>query len=133
VFTDINGVGRPAAGSYSFRLLDPAQQRELPLNQTIAGTLTPGVSTAIFRVSGPAGQKLRFVSTFGTGNAGKGTWSLFGPDIPPVLGPNNPPLAKSDLGSELDLTLPATGEYVLVLSGSNAAQPVGYQFQVGLQ
>src|SRR5262249_43446338 len=107
---------------YSFRLLDPAQQRELSLDQTVEGTLTPGVRAEVFRISGPAGQKLRFASTFAAANAGMGSWTLLGPD--------NQPLGTTDPMGDLDLTLPATGEYRLVLSGTNTAGPVGYKFRV---
>ena len=49
---------------------------------------------------------------------------------PSLFGPDNPQFGTTDLASDLELTLPVTGEYLLVLSGTNTAKPVGYKFRV---
>ena len=61
-------------GDYSFRLIDASAATNLALNTQVAGTLDPGLETAIYRITGTAGQKLRFDSL----NSGfvYGYWTL---------------------------------------------------------
>jgi membrane-associated phospholipid phosphatase/methionine-rich copper-binding protein CopC len=109
-----------STGNYSFRLVDTTTAPTISLDSTISNTLNPGLKTDVYRVTGKAGQKLRFdslISGFANSN-----WALYGA--------NNQYLGGSNLGSDFEVTLTGDGTYLLVLPGYNSNGTVDYKFQV---
>ncbi|KHG41357.1 hypothetical protein OA07_11900 [Aphanizomenon flos-aquae 2012/KM1/D3] len=107
-------------GDYSFRLIDASAATNLALNTQVAGTLDPGLETAIYRITGTAGQKLRFDSL----NSGfvNGYWTLYKP--------GNQYVTSYYLGSDFEVDLPGDGTYLLVVGGYTANETVNYKFQI---
>jgi RHS repeat-associated protein len=110
-----------STGTFAFRLLDVASATPLVLAAPTSGTLSPGLSDAVYSVSGTAGQRLSFQSQSLPGASG--TWVLYGPE--------NQFIAQGPaLASTFTANLPTAGAYVLVIAGSSATAPVNYQFTV---
>ncbi|MFM6116760.1 MAG: Ig-like domain-containing protein [Sphaerospermopsis kisseleviana] len=107
-------------GDYSFRLIDASAATNLALNTQVAGTLDPGLETAIYRINGTAGQKLRFDSLI-TGFV-NGYWTLYKP--------GNQYVTSYYLGSDFEVDLPGDGTYLLVVGGYTANETVNYKFQI---
>ena len=107
-------------GDYSFRLIDASAATNLALNTQVTGTLDPGLETAIYRITGTAGQKLRFDSL----NSGfvYGYWTLYNP--------GNQYVTSYYLGSDFEVDLPGDGTYLLVVGGYTANETVNYKFQI---
>jgi hypothetical protein len=104
-----------SGGSYNFQLLDAGAAPVLPLDgSAVTGTLNPGVSSTLYSVQGHAGDRIGFHITTSTGSWG---WSLWGPGGQPLGG-----------AGDFTATLPSSGTYILMLSGSNTAGPVTYDF-----
>jgi YD repeat-containing protein len=106
-----------ATGTYGFQVLNAADQAALTLGTTTSGTLNPGTSTAIYRVSGTAGQRLLFHSLA----AGNASWILYDPGNALVPG------ALTNIATDFTATLAVTGTYLLVISG-NSGSSVPYSF-----
>jgi Ca2+-binding RTX toxin-like protein len=104
---------------YNFRLLEASAAPTLTLDSTITGSLTPGNETDIFRFTGTANQRLTLDNL--TGGSGA-SWTLYGP--------NNQSIGSNSLNGDFDVTLPGSGEYVLVLTGNSPTAPVNYSFNV---
>ncbi|QLE56855.1 Ig-like domain-containing protein [Nostoc sp. TCL26-01] len=107
-------------GDYSFRLLDASSAPVLTLDTTVTNTLNPGLETDIYRITGKAGQQLRFDSL----NSGfvSASWTLYNP--------GNQYVTSLNLSSDFVLTLANDGIYLLVLDGFLANGTINYRFQV---
>jgi hypothetical protein len=111
-----NGSGNAIGGIY-FRVLDVGTQPALPLNTDLSGTLSSNSST-LYQLAGTAGEQLYFNSEgVFTGSA---TWILYAP--------NNAQVGSAYLGSDFELTLPYSGNYLLAFVGG--ASDVIYTNQV---
>jgi hypothetical protein len=113
---ELAGTG-DATGTIAFQLLDVSSQPALPLNTDIKGTLAAN-TCAIYQFTGSQGQQLYF-NAKAVSNGGA-YWTL--------CDPGNTPLFDQSLSSDFQLILPASGSYVLILSG--IANAVGYTNQV---
>ncbi len=112
--------GTSTSGDYSLNLLRLNQAPTLSLGTTITNTLTPGLESDVYRFTGTQGQRLQFDSLLaGTG----ATWRLYGPN-------NQAINSFTFIGTDFTVTLPAAGDYYLVLDGSSASSSVSYSFQV---
>src|SRR5207244_2801457 len=81
-------------------------------------SLSPGTQAEVFRFLAAAGQHLYFD---GRGANSQANWNC--------VGPANESLGFANIVNDFELTIPRDGEYVLVLSGFNAA-PVPYSVRV---
>ncbi len=106
-------------GTFDFQVLNAANQPAVTLAATTSGTLNPGTSTAIYQVSGTAGQRLLFHSLA----SGGADWTLYSPGDEVVQG------ANQNIAIDFTATLAGTGTYLLVVAG-NSTSPVPYSFQV---
>ena len=115
----IDGSG-DTTGDYSFRLSDVATATALALDTTITGDLTPGLESDLFTFSGTGGQQVFF-----DGIQGANTRVL-------LYGPGGQLVTNTgfSLTSDFEVTLPSSGDYVLVLDGNNSNTPINYEFQV---
>jgi len=112
-----------AAGDYGFRLLDAASAPIVTPNLQITAALSPsGLESDLYRFNGVAGQRFTFDS-LGITPSFTANWRLVGPDNFVVANSN------SSLNFDFDVTLPATGQYLLVVQGF-FADPVDYSFQI---
>ncbi|NER35197.1 MAG: DUF4114 domain-containing protein [Oscillatoria sp. SIO1A7] len=115
----VNSTG-DKTGSYGFSTIDLGQVPEAPFDTVINGILSPGSEDDIFRFTGNAGQKL-FIDSL---NKSGGTldWKLFGPDNKQV---------SSNGFTDVELHLPADGEYLLALRGnSDFTDTTRYSFEI---
>src|SRR5262249_36215128 len=92
---------------YHLRLLDVARQTPLSLGTTVSGTLNQGTESDLYTFTGKAGQRVFFDSLSVSQSAGR--WALYGPAAQLIPGSSNP------LGTDFEVTLPASGSYVLVV------------------
>ncbi len=106
-----------ATGDYSFRLLDVAAQPVLPLDTPTTNAVA-AYETVLHRFDGTAGQRL-FFDALSTGVSGY--WYLYGPNDENPL-PGNP-------NGNYDVTLAASGRYVLAMF-STVATAQSHAFQV---
>jgi len=106
-----------ATGDYSFRLLDVAAQPVLPLDTPTTNAVA-AYETVLHRFEGTAGQQLFFDALSTSVN---GYWYLYGPNDETVV-PGNPNV-------NFDVTLPASGRYVLAMF-STVATAQSHAFQV---
>ncbi|MEG3928593.1 putative Ig domain-containing protein [Microcoleus sp. T3_D1] len=107
-----------ATGNYNFRLSDLTTAASLIVGTPTPGTLDPGNEVELYKFTGTAGQRLNFDVAVPFGNSAD--WILYGP--------NNQPLpSSSGTGSDFNLMLPTTGEYVLAVRGRSST-PVNYSF-----
>lgn len=111
-----DGSGQ-VVGDYQFRLLDLAAAPVAAFDTLTTGTLSPGRGAQLFQLAGTAGQHLYFNST---GPAG-GTWTL--------QRPNNQFVTSAGIAGDMDVELPQSGTYALILDG-NSANPVPYSFTI---
>jgi large repetitive protein len=104
-----------ATGTFAFQLLDVAAQPALAINAGVTNTMN-AYPAQFYKFSGTAGQMLYF-----RGNPGNqsGYWQLFDE--------NNNSLQSSGLTSDMEVTLPITGSYSLVLSSYGTAGPEIFQ------
>lgn len=97
-----------STGEFKFQMFDVGAQPALSLNSDLVGTLQTNTSR-LFVLPGTAGGRYFFD---GKGvNGGGATWYLYGPDNLLVSG--------TSLAGDFEETLPAAGNYVLVLSGGS--------------
>ncbi len=107
-----------ATGNYNFRLSDLTTAASLIVGTPTPGTLDPGNEVELYKFTGTAGQRLNFDAAVPFGNSAD--WILYGP--------NNQPLpSSSGTGSDFNLMLPTTGQYVLAVRGRSST-PVNYSF-----
>ncbi|MEC4895478.1 MAG: putative Ig domain-containing protein, partial [Oscillatoria sp. PMC 1051.18] len=106
-------------GNYGFSVIDIAQVPVAELDSLIEGQLAPGSEDDIYRFTANTGQKL-FIDKIS--NSGSLDWVLYGPDNQVVSSSNY---------SDMELYLPATGEYLLSLRGkSSFTSNVEYAFEI---
>jgi hypothetical protein len=92
-------------GTFAFALLDVSSQPALPINSAVTNTL--GVyPLEVYRYAGTAGQQLYFRGQSGNPN---GYWQLFDSINNQVAG------GYAGLVSDMEVTLPLTGTYTLLL------------------
>ncbi|HND53970.1 MAG TPA: hypothetical protein PLV92_16280, partial [Pirellulaceae bacterium] len=108
-----------SAANVSFRLLDIATQPTLTLDSVINGTIDPARSQKPYRFSANAGDRL-YVENLTTGNC-DGLWSIRSVTT-------GGSLTSNCMSSDLEATIPATGDYFLDVFG-NADATVPYSFQ----
>ncbi|WP_422928452.1 beta strand repeat-containing protein [Singulisphaera sp. PoT] len=119
----IFGTGT-ATGAYQFRLLDVAAAPPItPGSATIGGTLNPGTSTALYKITTTASGKTFRFDALGTVGS-PSSWILYGP--------NDQGVALGSLNADLVASLPWAGTYVLAIKGANesAGGAVPYSFKV---
>jgi RHS repeat-associated protein len=116
---------------YHARLLDVAQQTPLSLGALVSGSLNPSAESDLYTFTGTAGQRVFFDSLSVSQSPGR--WALYGPDAQLVPGSSNP------LGTDFEVTLPASGSYLLVvrrdlLLGTEGfgTVPLDYSFRASL-
>lgn len=114
----------PSPGSnYSFRLLDVAAQPTLEPGAEKSGVLAPATSANIFRIQGVEGQRLFFDSLLDPDAAATPTfWKLYGASRWPLSGTSG--------RDDFSLTLPTTGEYLLVIAGYDYNMTAEYRFRM---
>jgi hypothetical protein len=106
-----------ATGDYSFRLLDVAALPAVPLDTPTTNPVA-AYETVLYRFEGTAGQRL-FFDALSTGVSGY--WYLYGPNDETVL--------PGDPNGNYDVTLAASGRYVLAMF-SIAATAQRHAFRV---
>jgi len=108
-------------GSYSFRLIDaaqaPAATVEFDIN--ISATHTPGTSASIYRFNGSAGQRLFFD---GAETNDSGNFALYSPA--------NLHLGSAGLSQNFEVTLPVTGQYLLVAGNRGLTNETPFKFRI---
>ena len=116
------------SGTYGFRILDAAAAPLVTLGATVNGSIPQATGTDVYRISGTAGQRLFFedLSTTSTTDSSS-TWQLFGPGNQNVTSSY---LFYAFANRNMEVTLPATGTYLLSVHGGAAAGPVPYSFRV---
>ncbi|WP_293313893.1 putative Ig domain-containing protein [Microcoleus sp. PH2017_08_TRC_O_A] len=111
---------QPTNQNYSFQLLELSSATAMPFNLPVADSLPNGQQSKFYKFSGTKGDRLFFDSLVGNFS---NFWKLIGPDNKVVPGGSN------WLGYDLEVELPATGEYALLIEGSTSTAPVNYQFR----
>lgn len=107
-------------GNYGFRVIDHEQAPVIPLDTTINGDLGPGTQSKIYRFTGNQGQKLFIDALNKSGTFG---WTLYNS--------SNGAVASSSNFSDLEVTLPTSGDYTLALQGrSGFTGSASYSFRV---
>ena len=115
----------PTTANYSFQLLDIAAQPLLPISSPFQGALDANAAH-VYQLAGTNGERLFFNAV--NVSAGGATWSLFDPKNAYVSG------ASVALGTDFAVTLPFTGNYVMVVANgplsltfSNLVTTFGFQ------
>jgi len=113
--------GGDTLGDYQFRLIDAAQPpaAALTLDTQVTSVLDPGVRTDVYRITGTAGQRLFMDAMPTNGNA---SWYLFSPQ--------NQNLGNNGLWGDFSVTLPQSGQYLLVVGYSADTNPVPFSIRV---
>jgi hypothetical protein len=107
-------------GSYAFSVIDPNLLATTPFDTVIEGQLSPGTEDDLFRFRGYAGQKLFFDKLSNTGEL---DWVLFDA--------GNGVVASEGNMNDMELYLPADGEYILALRGrAGFTNTVNYSFEI---
>jgi len=115
----IDGAG-DHTGSYGLSAIDLSLVPNAPFDTVIEGTLNPGTEDDIYRFSGNAGQKLFFDKL---SNSGDLDWILYDE--------NNQIVERDFSFNDMELYLPADGEYMLALRGqSGFTEIVDYAFEI---
>ena len=106
---------------FAFNLHAESDQPAAPLDTQITGTLDPGASTQLMRISATEGQRLYFL--------GEADWfydayiTLYYPDRTDWLN-------YTYLNNDMELTIPFAGEYLLALQGYAFDAPREYAFTI---
>ncbi|MBE9078257.1 cadherin domain-containing protein [Romeria aff. gracilis LEGE 07310] len=111
----IDGDG-DAIGNYSFRLLNKAEAQLIALDQEVIGRFANSRQSDLYRFMGNAGQYLYVNQQAGNY---PNEWYLFGPGGLKVL--------STYIYNDKEFTLPADGEYLLVMRG-NGSSNQDYKF-----
>jgi RHS repeat-associated protein len=121
-------VTAKAAGSFSFVLQDLASVPQLTPGAPLSGIIDPATGGMYFRFVGQPGHALKFLGQ----SLGLADYS--GPAINSVqvalYGNSDEAVASALFEDGFSATLPADGEYYLVLSPNNAGAPIRVRFQV---
>ncbi|QEH35011.1 Calx-beta domain protein [Aquisphaera giovannonii] len=114
-----------ATGDYSFRLIDVAQSpaQSYALDTTRSATLSPGTSAGVYTFDGTAGQRV-FVDILSPASDFTSRWYLYDPNNAQVAG------TYLNAGYDGEVTLGATGRYVLAFLGASTAGDLDYSFRV---
>ncbi len=128
-------------GSYAFRLIDVATQPELPLNTyvqaeavTAPGVSQPTAQAVIYRVAGAAGETLIYDRQANFHLGSSFTWSLYDPNgqvvpLSDYYGPAN----SSSSDFDQNVSLPATGEYTIVIQPDDSSGVIHFELSNGTQ
>ncbi len=118
----IDGIGSRTR-DYSFRIFDydaTAAAAPIELDTRIAGDFGPSnFETRLHRFSGEAGQRI-YIDNLDTRNVGN--WALLDENLKVIAGSRN-------LATDFELVLPETGNYILQLRGSGAAN-ASYEVEI---
>ena len=114
----VDGLGS-VTGPYKFRLYDVANLTALTFDTVVTDTLNPGISARGYRFDGTAGQHL-YLDGLGANSGGQ----IY------LYSPNNTYLTGSGIGADFEITLPVSGQYVLVAWGSNTGGPLPFSFKL---
>ena len=107
-------------GTYGFSVIDLGLVPIAPLDTVIEGSLGPGSEDDIYRFTGNAGQKLFFDKISNSNNLG---WVLYDA--------NNQVVAIDHSFRDMEIHLPADGEYMLALQGNSGfTTTVDYAFEI---
>ncbi len=124
----VTGFGS-ATGTFNFELEDDSQAPFLTLEPG-SGTaktdsISTGLSTNLYQISGVAGESLYFQAQAESGATSDLEWALWAPDGESIGG-------NAGAWSDFSATLPAAGTYLLAVSGLNSANTTGvsYHFEV---
>jgi RHS repeat-associated protein len=110
------------AGSYSFQVIDGSTTDVLPLDTPVSGIVDRKFGADIYRVDGTAGQRFYFHTL---SDSGAIQVIAYGPDN------SIPAQGGSTANSDRDITLPATGTYLLVVEPTaTATTAVDYSFEL---
>jgi hypothetical protein len=104
-----------ATSNVSFQLLNKADAQLITLDQEVPGQFTDSRQSNLYRFTGSVGQAVYVNQQVGSYNE----WYLFGPGGKLV--------SNSNLYSDQEFPLPADGEYLLVLRGTDNS-PSNYKF-----
>ena len=116
----VTSASGEATGSYGWSIIDLSLVPVVPLDKTVKGTLSLGTEDDIYRFTGSKGQKLFFDNKDNTGNL---DWVLYDAD--------NKAIASEGYFGDMELYLPADGEYMLALRGqSSFTSSVDYSFEI---
>ena len=108
-----------ATGDYGFSLLDLEAIPIASFDKNINGVLTPGSEDDLYRFNGNAGQRLYFDKLSNETNL---DWVVYGADNQ---------IITSGGWNDLEVVLPADGQYILALQGkANFSSSVAYTFRI---
>ena len=108
-------------GSYGFSVIDLKLTPIAPLDTVIEGKLSPGSEDDIYRFAGNEGQRIYIDKISSSNNSVH--WVLYDPQNAEVD-------SKSSMG-DMELILPADGEYKLALRGQAAfTNTIDYSFEI---
>ncbi len=112
----------PNTTAYAFRLLDLSTSTPITTNSIVSGTLSPGSSTNVYRITANAGDVFNFDTT--TPLPRSANWRLVGP-----LGNS---VFETGLGADVsNVQATSSGTYSLLVEGIYfETEVVDYQFQV---
>jgi RHS repeat-associated protein len=105
---------------FRFRLLDTSTIPELETSKLTVGTLQPGTSTSLYKLTGEKGQRLYLDSISAPGQT---TWGLYRADNWERV------TNYAAMSNDLSVVLPANGEYILAIEGDSTSTN-SYSFQV---
>ncbi|MBE9078258.1 putative Ig domain-containing protein [Romeria aff. gracilis LEGE 07310] len=122
----IDGVG-DRTGDYKFRLLDKAAATVVSFNTEVKGTFEQdGIGSELYRFTGVAGQSI-YLDT-GSGQY-PNSWILYGPGGQHISNGYVQDNYNYSYADDYEFTLPATGEYLLVMQGKGAVN-VNFKFKL---
>ena len=107
-------------GSYGFSVIDLGLVPEVPFDTVVKGSLSPGSEDDVYRFSGRQGQKLYFDQLSKSGSM---DWVIYNS--------SNQVVASNYNFDDMEVDLPADGNYILSLRGSSGfASIVDYSFNI---
>jgi large repetitive protein len=107
-------------GSYGFSVIDLGLVPEVPFDTVVKGSLSPGSEDDVYRFSGRQGQKLYFDRQ---NKGGSMDWVIYNSA--------NQVVASNYNFDDMEVDLPADGNYILSLRGSSGfASTVDYSFAI---
>jgi large repetitive protein len=107
-------------GSYGFSVIDLGLVPEVPFDTVVKGSLSPGSEDDVYRFSGRQGQKLYFDRQ---NKGGSMDWVIYNS--------GNQVVASNYNFDDMEVDLPADGNYILSLRGSSGfASTVDYSFSI---
>jgi RHS repeat-associated protein len=110
------GTQAVSSASYAFRLSDASHLAALPIGAPVTGSINPSSESVAYMFTGNVGQVIDF-HDISVSAKGVATWTVYAPDNSEV-GATGYFYTATDLGSDFLATLPATGTYTLLLTGT---------------